>query len=403
MKNTFTFKVESIRTMSSPNKVNGISGEDSETLYYLMVNMNDLPNDLPLDVNPREQKMTTNVAKKIIGAVLDPETDFHINNRGIVISAKELSFNTVSSEVTISLGEKDDEDDLASYGILDGGHTYRAIINNRNKISPDLQKFVRVEVITNVQNISRLSDARNTSVEVSDLALFNLDDKFDLIKESIANEKYSDDIAYKDNEPKSIHVSDLLRLIFAFDIEKFKDDSTAPIQSYSGKAQVFKRYRNAYETDFYKELTKELPKLVNLYDKIEVELADKYTAYKNNEGVKNPKFGLVRGVERLNKPGKSYFLSNQIDYSISSGYLYPIFGAFRALIKYDKEENKIKWLFDPLEMWDEIGYLLAQNIFNTSNNPQLAGKDKQLWLSTYRIVETQSLRKLLDEKMKKIN
>lgn len=403
MKNTFTFKVESIRTMSSPNKVNGISGEDSETLYYLMVNMNDLPNDLPLDVNPREQKMTTNVAKKIIGAVLDPETDFHINNRGIVISAKELSFNTVSSEVTISLGEKDDEDDLASYGILDGGHTYRAIINNRNKISPNLQKFVRVEVITNVQNISRLSDARNTSVEVSDLALFNLDDKFDLIKESISNEKYSNDIAYKDNEPKSIHVSDLLRLIFAFDIEKFKDDSTAPIQSYSGKAQVFKRYRNAYETDFYKELTKELPKLVNLYDKIEVELADKYTAYKNNEGVKNPKFGLVRGVERLNKPGKSYFLSNQIDYSISSGYLYPIFGAFRALIKYDKEENKIKWLFDPLEMWDEIGYLLAQNIFNTSNNPQLAGKDKQLWLSTYRIVETQSLRKLLDEKMKKIN
>lgn len=403
MENKFTFKVESIRTMSSPNKINGISSEDSETLYYLMVNMNDLPDDLPLDVNPRRQKMTTNVAKKIIGAVLDPETDFHINNRGIVISAKELSFNTVSSEVTISLGEKGNEDDLASYGILDGGHTYRAIINNRNKISPDLQKFVRVEVITNVQNISRLSDARNTSVEVSDLALFNLDDKFDLIKESIANEKYSDDIAYKDNEPKSIHVSDLLRLMFAFDIEKFEDDSTAPIQSYSGKSQVFKRYKEAYETDFYKELTKELPKLVNLYDKIEVELADKYTAYKNNEGVKNPKFGLVRGVERLNKPGKSYFLSNQIDYSISSGYLYPIFGAFRALIKYDKEENKIKWLFDPLEMWDEIGYLLAQNIFNTSNNPQLAGKDKQLWLSTYRIVETQSLRKLLDEKMKKIN
>lgn len=65
-------------------------------------------------------------------------------------------------------------------------------------------------------------------------------------------------------------------------------------------------------------------------------------------------------------------------------------------------ENKIKWLFDPLEMWEEIGYLIAQNIFNTSNNPQLAGKDKQLWLSTYRIVETQSLRKLLDEKNKLI-
>lgn len=74
--------------------------------------------------------------------------------------------------------------------------------------------------------------------------------------------------------------------MFAFDIEKFKDDSTAPIQSYSGKAQVFKRYKDAYESDFYKELTKELPKLVSLYDKIEVELADKYADFKNNEGVK---------------------------------------------------------------------------------------------------------------------
>lgn len=66
MENKFTFKVESIRTMASPNKINGISSEDSETLYYLMVNMNDLPDDLPLDVNPRQQKMTTNVAKKLL-------------------------------------------------------------------------------------------------------------------------------------------------------------------------------------------------------------------------------------------------------------------------------------------------------------------------------------------------
>lgn len=39
---------------------------------------------------------------------------------------------------------------------------------------------------------------------------------------------------------------------------------------------------------------------------------------------------------------------------------------------------------------------ITQNTFESSNNPQLAGKDKQLWLSNYRIVETQSLRKQLD-------
>ena len=39
----------------------------------------------------------------------------------------------------------------------------------------------------------------------------------------------------------------------------------APIQSYFGKAQVFKRYKEAYNTGFYKALTKELPVLLKQY------------------------------------------------------------------------------------------------------------------------------------------
>ena len=54
-------------------------------------------------------------------------------------------------------------------------------------------------------------------------------------------------------------------------------------------------------------------------------------------------------------------------------------------------------MFDPLEIWNEVGTSIVQNTFESSNNPQLAGKDKQLWLSNYRIVETQSLRKLLNK------
>lgn len=63
------------------------------------------------------------------------------------------------------------------------------------------------------------------------------------------------------------------------------------------------------------------------------------------------------------------------------------------MLKYDSNTETVSWLFDPVEIWNEIGTSLAQNTFETSNNPQLAGKDKQLWLSNYRIVETQSLRR----------
>lgn len=392
------FKVEALRTLASPYRRGDKDESTFETIYYLLVDMKELPANIPLDVNPREPKMTTNVARSLLSAVVEPETDFYINNRGIVIAAKALTFNTADSEVTIDLGNQDDENDRFLYGILDGGHTYTAIIKKRGEIPENIRKFVRIEVITNVQNITRLSDARNTSVQVSDMALFNLDDNFDSIKTAIADQVYADLIAYKDNENKPIHVSELLRLMYAFDIDKYPDDNAAPVQSYSGKAQVFKRYKQTFETPFYKSLTRHLPILVKLYDVIERELPEKYKEYKKAQGVANPRFGSVRGIESLDNPTKTEFLAIPTKYSVSSGYIYPIFGAFRSLLKYDESEGSVSWLFDPIDIWNEVGTSIVQNTFETYTNPQLAGKDKQLWLSNYRIVETQSLRKLLGRK-----
>lgn len=392
------FKVEALRTLASPYRKGDKDESTFETIYYLLVDMKELPADIPLDVNPREPKMTTNVAHSLLAAVVEPETDFYINNRGIVIAAKALTFNSADSEVTIDIGNQDDENDKFLYGILDGGHTYTAIMKKRDEIPEDLRKFVRVEVITNVQNITRLSDARNTSVQVSDMALFNLDDNFDGIKTVIAGQVYADRIAYKDNENKPIHVSELLRLMYAFDIDKYPDDNAAPVQSYSGKAQVFKRYKQAFETPFYKSLTKQIPTLVELYDRIERELPEKYKEYKRAQGIANPRFGSVRGIEALDNPTKTEFLANPTKYSVSSGYIYPIFGAFRSLLRFDEAKGEVSWLFDPIEIWNEVGTSIVQNTFETYTNPQLAGKDKQLWLSNYRIAETQSLRKLLAHK-----
>ena len=398
MNTQLKFKVNSLRTLASPYKRSGKEESSSyETIYYLLVNMKDLPENMPLDVNPRVPKMGTNAAKRLIHAVIEPETDFYINNRGIVVSAKSLSFNSTDSEVTIDIGDQDDENDRFNYGILDGGHTYTAIIQNRDKIPDDIEKYVRMEVITNVINITRLSDARNTSVQVSDIALFNLEDSFDSVRDAIKNEIYADKIAYKDNENKPINISELLRLMYAFDIIKYPDDSMAPIQSYSGKAQVFKRYKEAFNEPFYKSLTKQLPVLISLYDTIESEMSLKYTEYKKKLGVTNPKFGSVKGVESVTKGTTTSYIQNKTTYSISTGYIYPIFGAFRSLLRFDDEKGEVKWVFDPLEIWDEVGTSIVQNTFESSNNPQLAGKDKQLWLSNYRIVETQSLRKLLNK------
>ena len=377
MNKLLKFRVNAVRTMASPYRKNEKDESGYETIYYLLVNMKDLPEGIPMDVNPRIPKMTTNVAKRLIAAVTEPETDFYINNRGIIIAAKSFSFNSSESEVTIDIGDQDNENDKYSFGILDGGHTYMAIMQNRNKIPEDLEKYVRIEVITNVVNITRLSDARNTSVQVSDIALFNLEDSFEDIREAIKNEPYASEIAYKDNENKPINISELLRLMYAFDIKKYPDDTIAPIQSYAFKAQVFKRYKEAYDTPFYRELTKQIPVLVRLYDKIEQDISVKYNEYKRALGFSSPHFGNVKGVELVERGTETAFLGSECAYTVSAGYIYPIFGAFRALLKFDDETNVLSWLFDPMEIWEEVGASIVQNTFETSNNPQLAGKDKQ--------------------------
>ena len=101
MSTQLKFKVNALRTLASPYKRSEKEESTFETIYYLLVNMKDIPENIPLDVNPRVPKMGTNVAKRLVNAVVEPETDFYINNRGIVISAKSLSFNSAESEVTI--------------------------------------------------------------------------------------------------------------------------------------------------------------------------------------------------------------------------------------------------------------------------------------------------------------
>ena len=57
------FKVEALRTLTSPYRKGDKDESTFETIYYLLVDMKELPSSIPMDVNPREPKMTTNVAR----------------------------------------------------------------------------------------------------------------------------------------------------------------------------------------------------------------------------------------------------------------------------------------------------------------------------------------------------
>lgn len=369
------FKVKTVRTITSPSN-------PDITTYYVWTEFKDLPEGISLEVNPRKPKMNTSVAKQLISAVKSTDNYFDLNNRGIVITANNFKFYTNDSMVDLDLG-----DDPKKFGILDGGHTYQAIIDNRKYLSDDIKKYVKLEILVGKDlDVSAIADARNTSAQVSDIALFELDDKFDFVKEAIKNEIYANDIAYKDNDNKRIPIIELLKLMFAFNIKRYPDDSSAPVSTYSGKASVFKDYKNSFDNkeNIYEQLALQIPKLVELYEKIQIELPDKYQEFKKEDG-KNGRFGSLRGVES-NGTFSTLYTQKMLSYEISIGFILPIFGAFRALLK---EKNGIlEWSFDPIEIWEKAGLRLVQNTFDTDTNPQQVGKSKTLWQSNYRIVDS---------------
>lgn len=215
--------------------------EDGRWVYHAWININEIPKGLPTDVNPREVKEKTNVYRKIENALATDDDSFFVNNRGILLAAKSVKIDSLSKKLTINLGG-----DTSQYGVLDGGHTYHAIIKNKEKLT-DVVQFVHLEIMTSVRNIDELAAARNTSVKVSDKAIAELADKFDFIKESLKNEPYAKDISYKENEAKRLDALDLIRLMYPFNIEKYPMQSNLhPIQALLTKEELKVEIIKAY-------------------------------------------------------------------------------------------------------------------------------------------------------------
>ncbi|WP_208560327.1 AIPR family protein [Marinilactibacillus kalidii] len=351
---------------------------DKRSVYHAWVNVKDLPEGFPTEVNPREVNVRTKVYNKIVSSLTSSDESFFVNNRGILISAKELKVDTLNRTMQINIGNSSEEDN-SIYGVLDGGHSYHAILKNRDKLDDNTSQYVHLEIMTNVRVIDDLAAARNTSVQVSDKAIAELAEKFDFVKEALASEPFKDDISYRENESdKRLDSVDFVRLMYCFNIFKFPTDTTKqPIAAYSGKAQVLKDYLADFGVkETYTKIAPLLPEITRLYDQIEKEMPSAYL-----EVTPGGLFGRIKGVDVKDREMATKFYQHPMNHQISQGLIFPIISAFRTLIS--EEEGKLVWEVDPLEVWNRLRGKLVNNTIDMSrqlgNNPQSAGKSSTLW------------------------
>lgn len=375
---------KSFKRMDDP-----IEGSNSRS-YSFYVKVENVAEGIPMATNPRDQKLTSSVARDIEESLVSNDGRFHSKNRGIVLSAGKVFYNNKKNEVTIYF------DDDFDHGNIDGGHTYKIVLKHKDE---KLNQFIKFEVLTGVEDIIvDLAEARNNSVQVDEKSLAELIGKFDPIKEGIEGLPFFSRIAFKQNQviidPKTgkklkmIDAREIVSIISMFNVEAYPADKH-PIQAYSSKAKMLENY--LVNPDYYSKFVNIMPEIFDLFDDIESEFADAYNSTGGRYGTRK-----YSQYKNGNVVGTSKFNENDLTYKVPDGIVYPVLAAFRALLDYDDESEKYYFKKEPKKVWEDVKVSMARKIMDFASsigdNPNAVGKDSNIWGLAYMTILIEGLK-----------
>ena len=392
-----TFKVKSFRRIPNPyqSKDGDALGDPVPQMYVALCDVTDIPDNIPMKTNPRKQKLTTAVAKKIRASLLDQSAlDFYLLNRGLLISAESAAYNNYSGELTITFA--DDE----VHGDVDGGHTYEIIKQCRDQIEPGAQ-FVKIEILCGVESIfTQLAAARNTSVQVKDQSIAELENKFEIIKLGIGDEPFYRSVYFQENDEGTIDVQEILAILNMFNPDRYPATNmdSFPKVSYTGRKSCVDYYLKQYDEfgesseNPYMKMLPIMADIFKLYDQLESKMAEYYSAV-----VANGRYGATKGVSAAKDDEHKFdakFSDKKLWHSTPTGFIYPILGSLRADIMSDDSGNYC-WKIDPYKLLDQVGPELVQTTVERSRtlggNPNAVGKDTGNWKTLFMTVAFQLL------------
>ncbi len=394
--------------------------------------------------NPRSQDdLNKKIYKEIRNTLDDSPDTFHIKNRGILFLSKKCTYNNKDNSVDIEF------DDPEMHGNIDGGHTMSILQNfvldslgpsiltekginttNYSKLTDKKEKsdylrnvltkedfykkfnykndcYVLVEVFENVadndSDISIIVRCRNSSLQVDQKSLDNLEKKYDGLKQILLTPpndmkswKLSERLSVKQGENinDEIDVLELSALIEYF----ISDNNDNASNIYNGWKKLSENFIKRLDTqisndkysinsEVYNSIKDILWKIIKLYDVVERTLPDMAIAL-------GKRYGKKPYSEYKDKfSHRSIYSLSEIKYNVPSALVKPIIASFKHLVI--KEKGIYKFKYDPIEIWqnnNSVSTELITTILSASedyhnNKPNGIGKDKTLYASLSNIVK----------------
>ena len=405
-KQVLEFNYSQARTIS--RKLNYYEPEGNEAIktHFLFILLKDLPGNIPTTPNPRQPDISAKPCKQMF-ETLDTEPEYFTDcNRGLLLTAEKVYFpNSNESDKKIIIDFGVDEDGEPKGGLVDGGHTYAVLKKKRDDESlADLPIFVTI--IEGAEEFAtKLARARNTSVQVTEKSIANLENEFESIKQALG--KYSDKIIYFENENKgedvaTFQVEELIALLTALNKDLYSNNNQ-PTIVYTGISTCFNKWLNKKNRPTYEKLYPILPSIVEVYEY----LYAKFESYANQAG--RTKVGSINGIETSRGKGKNKkninnklpFSDQVVRYRLSKGFSMPIFAALRFLLQ--EKNGKLEWNVDPKKFLDKYGSTLVGQVLEAhtreyNGNPNKTGKSKVLWQNIANTVVITSLQDQLAQK-----
>ena len=309
----------------------------------------DLPAELPLAPNPRDPRTDGRVYKELCASLLNKE-----GGSPNIFMQKNLGITIVADGIWQAAGGLCRLDFKDGHGILNGGTTYRAILdtraaiekNNKDPHKAPIRQFVQVSVVTGVpkEDIPLVAKGLGTSKQVELMSIINAEGGFDWVKTELGGMLYFPKIGFSETQGE-MKVKDIIAIMELFHIFKYPNEGgykqKHPLRGYCQKTAVLVDYRANIAS--YRKFRPLVKNFLTLRDTIDWDACTKYA-------------GLV--PDFIEKGESEFlFLGKKGQGQLTKGALYPILAAFRSMIQVSPKTGALEWcggFEEVLLLWKQI-------------------------------------------------
>jgi len=402
-KSVLEFACSQIRTITRHLEEGEPESQTQIKSHYLFIPLKSLPLTIPTTPNPRQPNLLAKPCKQMMKTLEEEPERFTDYNRGLLLIADKVHFvheNGDAKKIIVDFGV--DEEGIPKGGLVDGGHTYAVL---KEKIGDEslAELPIFVTIIEGVTDFaSPLARARNTSVQVKENSMANLEEQFEPIKQALGD--YNNKVIYYENENlandgAAFPIEELVGLMTALNTDIYGKDSQ-PTIVYTGVSTCLNKWMNKKNRSSYEKLYPLLPSIVELYEYLYTRFED----YAKEAGMSH--VGKINGVEKTRGRGSKRkavqitlpFTGEVVGYRLSKGFSMPVFAALRFLLI--EKEGKMEWATEPKKFLDDHAGKLFQKIFEAhqkeyGSNPNKTGKSTVLWQNIANAVIISSLEERL--------